>query len=287
MRHRSRREKRQLRAVRRKQTPRYPKTRSKERKLTYRDIIDGRKKENPANPHFRYRERVYMREVAERGCARFLEWLAETIEDLEQDLQELLATPMPALALRGVDPWTGEPFAHDRALEEYYDTLGATRKTLAVARQWQEFVPAAVEKHLCSQLPEIFALAVGEQFLEENPDWFTFETPNSKKKKILRKTREGISWDKPATPLGLFLIALSKKVPDFIIFQRASSYIPGLWYQCPGKVTFSSEIQAKTALADIARKRRSGGRTNKGEVRTYWCMVCRGWHLTSREETRG
>jgi hypothetical protein len=50
---------------------------------------------------------------------------------------------------------------------------------------------------------------------------------------------------------------------------------------CPtGKQSFRTELDAKMALAFIARKRHTG--RAKEESRAYRCESCRRWHLTSK-----
>ena len=48
------------------------------------------------------------------------------------------------------------------------------------------------------------------------------------------------------------------------------------------KIRYRSEVDAKIALMDIAR-RRDQGKENRKECRYYRCPRCRGWHLTKLE----
>jgi hypothetical protein len=53
-----------------------------------------------------------------------------------------------------------------------------------------------------------------------------------------------------------------------------------------GKVRFPDHTAAVQALHDAATSRyfaeQEGTTTNRGEVRSYRCRLCSGWHLTSK-----
>lgn len=281
MQHRSHREQREIRAVRRNQRRRFPKTKSKEKKLTYTEIISRRQQENPGRQIYTRREKEYFRLVAERGLALFRQWLTEIIDDLELELGELTSGAVRPRAVWGMDPWTGELVDDRQEGADYGEAVDATRQVLEAARWWRKFVDTSLHRQVGCFLPATFAAAVGEQFLEIQPDWLSSTSPSKRKSKARQNAEGGISWEKDTTPVGCFLIALSRKLPTVYTFERASLHVPGLWYKCQGKVTFPTELDAQVALADSHRKRRRGQRTGKGEVRAYWCMVCAGWHLTS------
>ena len=53
---------------------------------------------------------------------------------------------------------------------------------------------------------------------------------------------------------------------------------------CPTrKARYRSEPDARTALSH-ARSQRRNGLEHRQEVRVYYCGMCSGWHLTSREK---
>lgn len=53
---------------------------------------------------------------------------------------------------------------------------------------------------------------------------------------------------------------------------------------CPTRnARYRSESDARTALSH-ARSQRRNGLEHRQEARVYFCGMCSGWHLTSREK---